>query len=392
MELRILKKATDTKDVSKAGATAGLIKKKVINSATAARSIHLDDNWKSDFRAYLFRLPPYYLPAIRRVLRPMLPPSVLSLLNIDTNESLPLSNMSPTCLMKIQNGEKAAMSGLDYVRSMEQNLRMRKARTVELQPQSDQAQTMGQSACQKKGQQQVVDFGYGNFDPRMTEHQYLNSLRNLPPPWKNGVKEPKQESSTNSQSSPISLLPSSCLVAYYESRRRWIFGGTGLSDSCVSAVILLTSSFSHHALHFCHCTGLTTRGLHVEGVNNDGTNAHHYSTSQNMDDQPLIALAGCGALCTNETSIHKMGDFKERLSFTPTSFVDYSGCGAAGASITTGSDGAPNWSVDDDKIPVNFFDQATGEFIDTPQARSRSRMIINFGNVSFVIFACVQCT
>ena len=154
--------------------------------------------------------------------------------------------------MKIQNGEKAAMSGLDYVRSMEQNLRMRKARTVELQPQSDQAQTMGQSACQKKGQQQVVDFGYGNFDPRMTEHQYLNSLRNLPPPWKNGVKEPKQESSTNSQSSPISLLPSSCLVAYYESRRRWIFGGTGLSDSCVSAVILLTSSFSHHALHFCH--------------------------------------------------------------------------------------------------------------------------------------------
>ncbi|KAL7543458.1 hypothetical protein ACHAXR_012739 [Thalassiosira sp. AJA248-18] len=345
LELRILKKATETKEVSKTGATAGLIKKKV-NSATAARAIHLDDNWKSDFRAYLFRLPPYYLPAIRRVLRPMLPPSVLSLLNIDTNESLPLSNMSPTCLLKIQNGEKAARDGLDWVRGMEQNLRMRKARSIqEMQLASNQLQTGRNSSTTRKD----VDFGYGQYDPRMSEHQFLTSLRNLPPPWKRGEKELKRDSS---HASPISLLPSSCLLSYYESRRRWIFGGTGL----------------------------TTRGLHVEGVNNDGVNTHHYNANQKAEDEPLIALAGCGADTINQTRISQMGDFKERLTFAPTTFVDYGGSSSVGGAATTASNGSPNYSVDDDVLPLNFFDAATGEFVDTPHARSRAKLCINFGN------------
>ena len=53
MELRILKKLESKEAVPKAGAMTGLIKKKV-SSVMAARAIHLDDNWKADFRAYLF--------------------------------------------------------------------------------------------------------------------------------------------------------------------------------------------------------------------------------------------------------------------------------------------------------------------------------------------------
>ncbi len=43
MELRILKKIDSKEAAPKGGATAGLIKKKV-NSAAAARAIHMDDS------------------------------------------------------------------------------------------------------------------------------------------------------------------------------------------------------------------------------------------------------------------------------------------------------------------------------------------------------------
>lgn len=167
-------------------------------------------------RAYLFRLPPYYLPAIRRVLRPLLPPNILSLLNVDATESLPLICFSPTCLQKIIYGEKAAREGNDWLRGVEQNLRMRTQSLQDTQQSSD--------AISSKGLRQDIDFGYGQYDPRMSEHQYLNSLRNLPPPWKAGQKEYKIK---HDSSRAISLLPKSCLLPYYESRRRWIFGGTG---------------------------------------------------------------------------------------------------------------------------------------------------------------------
>mmetsp|Transcript_4842 Transcript_4842/g.10672 ORF Transcript_4842/g.10672 Transcript_4842/m.10672 type:complete len:654 (-) Transcript_4842:111-2072(-) len=352
MELRILKKLESKEVGPKAGATAGLIKKKV-SSSTAARAIHLDDNWKAEFRAYLFRLPPYYLPAIRRVLRPMLPPSVLSLLNYDSQqESLPSMCFSPTCLLKIQQGEKAARDGNDWLRGMEQNLRMRKTRSMqEMQLATEHLQTMGRNnnvSSTTKGLHQdanSLSVGYGQYDPRMNVHQYLSSLRNLPPP--------KGETDLNSESdgtSSISLLPPSCLLPYYESRRRWIFGGTGL----------------------------TTRGLHVEGVNNDGVNTHY--ANQKPEDEPLIALAGVGANTTNQTSIARMGDFKERLNFSPATFVDYGGSSAVGASVTTSSDGSPTYSVDDDALPLNFFDAVTGEFVDSESSRARSRLMINFGN------------
>lgn len=341
MELRMLKKVSENNKEAisvKSGATAGLIKKK-INSATAARAIHLDDNWKSDFRAYLFRLPPYYLPAVRRALRSMLPQSVLALLHVESQEVLPLLCMSPSCLNKINNGENAAKNSVEWLRGMEQNIRKRRARST-LDDQSQLQQTV---------KQETQTFGYGEYDPRMTEQQYKHLLRNLPAPWKNGVKE--EEENIVRKVNPVAMVPASCMLAYYESRRRWIFGGTGL----------------------------TTRGLHVEGVNNDGVNSHHYNSSGNIDDEPLIALAGlCGTI--NQTSIAKMGDFREKLNFSPVSFVDYGGSNSSGAAVTTAADGSPTYSVDDDALPLNFFDAKSGEFVDSPQARYRARLQINFGN------------
>lgn len=43
-------------------------------------------------------------------------------------------------------------------------------------------------------------------------------------------------------------------------------------------------------------------------------------------------------------------------------------------------DGSPTWSVDDDAMPLAFFDPRTGEFADSAQARVRSKLMVNFGN------------
>ena len=40
-------------------------------------------------------------------------------------------------------------------------------------------------------------------------------------------------------------------------------------------------------------------------------------------------------------------------------------------------------------LPPNFFDPASGEFIDSPQQRMRARASINFGNVSVCRFCVV---
>lgn len=44
------------------------------------------------------------------------------------------------------------------------------------------------------------------------------------------------------------------------------------------------------------------------------------------------------------------------------------------------ADGSPKWSVDDDAMPLAFFDPKTGEFEDSTQARVRSKLMVNFGN------------
>jgi hypothetical protein len=125
-------------------------------------------------------------------------------------------------------------------------------------------------------------------------------------------------------------------------------------------------------------------------VNNDGVNVHRCNPNQKREDESLIILAGVGADAANSSPIARMGDFKERLNFAPTSFVDYCGSSAVGAAVTTASDGSPKYSVDDDVLPLHFFDAASGEFMDSPQARSRARLMINFGNVSFILLLFVD--
>ena len=135
-------------------------------------------------------------------------------------------------------------------------------------------------------------------------------------------------------------------------KRRWIFGGSGL----------------------------TTRGLHVEGVNNDGGNVQHYDAHQKTEDESLLSLAGVGASTLNMTTTAKMGDFRERLLWSRAPVVGYGSNDAAGVSATTSPDGSPKWSVDDDALPMSFFNPRTGEFTDSVQARVSSRLMVNFGN------------
>ena len=102
-----------------------------------------------------------------------------------------------------------------------------------------------------------------------------------------------------------------------------------------------------------------------------------------MEDMPLIALADVGAGTLVQTSIARMGDFKERLHSSPSTFVDYGGSSSVPA-ITTAADGSPNYCVDDDALPLMFFDATTGEFLDSPALRARSKTTIHFGNVSAI--------
>jgi hypothetical protein len=75
-----------------------------------------------------------------------------------------------------------------------------------------------------------------------------------------------------------------------------------------------------------------------------------------------------------------MGDFRERLLWSRAPVVGYGSNDAAGVSSTTGADGAPLWSVDDDVMPMSFFNARTGEFEDSVQNRVSSRIMVNFGN------------
>jgi hypothetical protein len=185
-------------------------------------------------------------------------------------------------------------------------------------------------------------------------------LRSLPPPWlvpglKVGLSNANGRDSrgtlppTASTKSVLDVLvdlPPQCLMAYYESRRRWIFGGQSL----------------------------TTRGLRVEGVCNGGSNI------QSCGGASLLAIAGVGVSTLNDVSTARMGDYKERLVLSRSPIVGYGSNDNAGVASTTAADGSPIWSVDDSALPVTFFDGTTGEFKDSVHARSLSKIMVNFGN------------
>jgi len=337
-ENRALKKAVEKREKSASDAEA-------VNLTSVSKNVLLDENWRSEFRAYLFRLPPYYQHSLRRSLRQLLPARVQSLLSLDGNETVANHCLSRQSLQKIRNGEQLARENADRLERREEEYRKN----------VHDVQDVGS------------EVGYGQYDKRSHTSNYLSALRQMPPPWKVGSKRTINIEETNEKEAPntknevyspksvvdsLANLPHECLLAYYECRRRWIFGGTGL----------------------------TTRGLAVEGVNNSGTNTHRCIANRSLMDESLITIAGVGASTINEVPISKMGDFKGRLLFSKQPIIG-NGCNDSTVSATTtAADGSPVWSMDDDSLPASFFDPQSGEFCDNIETRIRTKLSINFGN------------
>lgn len=365
VEHRTLKKASEEKRPSdRGGATAGLIQKQSSSSGSAARPVHLDEKWRSDFRAYMFRIPPYYHNALKRSLRPILPATTHTMLCADGIESLAAQCFSKVCLQKIRNGEQVARDTNERLERQESELRRH-----------------GMHHLPDAGKPGVQLTRYGQYDPKAPMASFLACLRTMPAPWRVGAVPHKREieSAKAEASSQVSSqegtnegiseasakgdstetvvdilgdLPAKCLMAYYESRRRWVFGGSGL----------------------------TTRGIQVEGTSNDGSNAHFHRGHHSINNESLLAIAGVGVSTLNQTTTVKMGDFRERLLWSRAPVVGYGSNDATGVAATTAPDGSARWSVDDDVLPQAFFDPKTGEFEDSIQTRVRSRLMVNFGN------------
>lgn len=397
-EHRAVKKvmASESKDAaSKGGSSTGLLQKQ----QSAARAVHLDEHWRNEFRAYLYRLPPYYQNCLKRSLRNVLPTSAHSLLNSDGTEGALASQcFSKTCLQKIRNAEQITRETNERLERQEEELRWRGMHTFEQLVKQEQPQQQPnkrwqneQSAEASKGSPSSI--GYGKYDPRSTTDSFLAALRNMPPPWRAGTAQKQKErkrdnnssngtsrdtTSTNAASSATASvsagtstntindgngkhkntvevlgdLPSSCLMAFYESRRRWVFGGSGVS----------------------------TRGLFVDGVHNDGSNVQRCGAQRKPYDESLLSFSKVGVSQFNSTTTTKMGDYRERLLWSRAPVVGYGSNDSVGVSVTTAANGSPTWSVDDDAMPMTFFDARTGEFVDSVQARVRSRLMVNFGN------------
>ncbi|CAJ1907301.1 unnamed protein product [Cylindrotheca closterium] len=367
LEHRALKKIQASAEKDGAYPSANITQKLI----AASRNVHLDDHWRNEFRAYLFRLPPYYQNALKRSLRGILPTSVAALVAADGAEgSLAFQCFSKNCAQKIRFAEQQAHERIERQENQEARLRSR-GNFVALpipQQQQQQLQQHGGKRGADAAQPTSTAVGYGQFDARFSTDSFLAALKNMPAPWRMGVgtKKTKGTAAPLSKSSPakvgkrkrtsavVSLgdLPANCLMAYYESRRRWIFGGSGLS----------------------------TRGLFIDGVPNDGCNSQQCGAEKDIFEVPLLSMAGVGVSQLNSTTVSKMGDYRERLLWSRAPVVGYGSNDSAGVSATTAVNGAPVWSVDDDAMPVAFFDSKTGEFADSVQARVNSRLYVNFGN------------
>lgn len=363
-EHRALKKAAAVNETSR---EVGLAQKQ---AATASRTVHLDESWRNEFRAYLFRLPPYYQNALKRSLRSVLPASAHSLLNTDSNEGALASQcFSKICLQKIRQAEQMAKITNERLERQEAELRRRGMPNLEKPGRTDQHQHQQSSRSNiatETPKNATGTLKFGQYDPRCSVESYLAALRQMPAPWKvpssaasmaaSNEKEKGDSSKERLQQhnamDALGDLPGSCLMAYYESRRRWIFGGSGIS----------------------------IRGLHVDGVNNDGSNVQRCGAEKDKSKESLLSFAGVGVSEMNATTTAKMGDYKERLLWSRAPVVGYGSNDSTGVSATTSQNGAPVWSVDNDAMPLAFFDARTGEFVDSVQNRVRARLFVNFGN------------
>lgn len=118
----------------------------------------------------------------------------------------------------------------------------------------------------------------------------------------------------------------------------------------------------------------------MEGVNYDGSNSQKCNGTPADQPECPLTRARVGAFSVNQSTTSKMGDYRERLLYSKPPIVGYGSNDFAGVSSTTAVDGSPRWSVDDDAMPLAFFNPETGEFEDSVQARLRSRLMVNFGN------------
>jgi hypothetical protein len=310
-------------------------------------STTLDEQWKSEFRAYLFRIPVYYHNSIKRALRPILPVSVHgALLQTESFELIAAQCYSKVCHQKIRNGELISKELNERMERQEAMIRYssKMGLTSGSGSNSGNALSIDSSATTADEsydhnnihhpQSQQIRSNYGHYDPRFNVDTYLASLRNIPAPWRLPMDlQAREESQCNSDSTsttwkrqrrkvPCAIdvlgdLPAKGLLAFYESRRRWVFGGPGLS----------------------------VRGLHAEGVPNDGSNSQHCGSTgfinnestkvQNSKYECLLTIGGVGASTLNQTCTTKMGEYRERLLFSRSPVVGYGSNDAAGVSATT---------------------------------------------------------
>ncbi len=126
-----------------------------------SKTLLMDDSWRSEMRAYLFRVPPYYHFTLRRCLRSILPPSLHSLVMSESVENA----LSRMVVQKIRTGEQVAKANNDRQEQSEGEFRRHVSET-------------NQHA-------EASNLRYGQFDCRSSIHQYLNVLRSLRPPSEN---------------------------------------------------------------------------------------------------------------------------------------------------------------------------------------------------------------
>lgn len=174
-EHRAIKKSLEAKEGPgvAGGATAGLIQKQAGTGSSGPRTVHLDEHWRSEFRAYMFRVPPYYQNSLKRCLWPVLPTCAHSLLSTDGIEALASQCFSKVCLQKIRNGEQVSKDTNERLERQEAELRRRGIQSK-----------LTSGTDHKRG---VPVIGYGQYDPRATTSSFLAAIRNMPAPWHVGL-------------------------------------------------------------------------------------------------------------------------------------------------------------------------------------------------------------
>ena len=121
----------------------------------------------------------------------------------------------------------------------------------------------------------------------------------------------------------LNMLPPDCLLSYYESRRRWIYGGSGLT-----------------------CKNIVVAGVHQANASHSMSGSKKSGGVQNM-----LCISGVGGSLTNARTIESSADHAPRLMYKNLPLV---GIGSAGV------DGSPRTSAGDDSLPRSLFDEKTG--------------------------------